>query len=98
MWGTVLPEAIRSRLIQPKLSPSSPFALLVMTRPCQAGATATLLSPVRSVSTITSVCCFRKATSSPKVDARAESIMDRAAGIAIKVAEKAFIGMELSPM
>jgi len=35
-----VPDSIKFRLIQPKLTPSSPPAVLVITRPCQAGATA----------------------------------------------------------
>ena len=33
MWGWVLPEAMSSRLIQPKLRPASLPAVLVITRP-----------------------------------------------------------------
>ena len=73
MCSRILPEAINSRLIQPKLRPVSPPAVLVMTRPCQAGETATLPWPLASLSTMSSVCSFRKEASSPKLAARTPS-------------------------
>ncbi len=67
MCGWIVREATSSRLIQPKLAPASPPALLVMVRPCHAGTTATRPEPLASLSTTTSVCAFRNATSSANV-------------------------------
>src|SRR6185295_14863070 len=41
MCGRISRAATSSRLIQPKLAPGSPSAVLVATRPCQAGTSAT---------------------------------------------------------
>src|ERR1035437_3004795 len=76
MCGTSLPAAMNSRLIQPKLMPASPPAVLVMTRPCQAGATATLAEPFLSRNTMRSVWLFRNAASSPKLAAPARGVRD----------------------
>ena len=72
MCGSIFPEAINSRLIQPKLWPASPPAVLVITRPCQAGARATLAKPALSLRTISLVCFVRNAMSSPKSAPAAE--------------------------
>src|SRR5687767_10634345 len=66
MCGLVFPAATSSkylRLIHPKLAPPSP-AVLVITRPWSAGASATRDLPPGSLSTTTGVCFFRNATSS----------------------------------
>src|SRR6185436_20640411 len=65
----VSPDAMRSRLIQPKLSPPLEAAVLVMTRPWSLGQTAMRALLVRSgVRMTTSVWRFRNATSSMNVD------------------------------
>src|SRR6266478_6612235 len=69
MCGCSLPDAINSRLIQPKLAPPGPSAVLVSTRPCHAGATATCAVFDGSCNTTTSVCFCKKAKSSPKLAA-----------------------------
>jgi hypothetical protein len=56
-------------LIQPKLAPAFPPAVLVMTRPCQAAVTASLADPPLSFSTITSTYRFKNAKSSAKLEA-----------------------------
>src|SRR5260221_10560929 len=69
MCARFSPEDSRSWLIQPKRSPPSPVAVLVITRPWSAGQTAMRELVVRSDdSTITSVWRFRNATSSMNVD------------------------------
>ena len=70
MCGRRVPEATSSSFVQPWLGADGPPTVEVMTRPCQAGTTATRASP--SPSTTTSTWRRRKATSSSKVRSAAE--------------------------
>jgi hypothetical protein len=64
MCGLFTPEARSSRLIQPKLRPFGPPAVLVITRPWRSGLTATWASPSAVLRTTTFVWVLRKARSS----------------------------------
>src|SRR5580704_10543458 len=65
MCGSRFPDAINSRLSQPKLGPAAPPLVLVATRPCSAGQTATRAAPRESDSITVSVWRCKKSRSSP---------------------------------
>ena len=70
MCGASFPDAISSRFSQPKLAPFAPAAVLVATRPCNAGHNTTRAAPPGSDSTTVAVWRCKNSTSSPKLCAQ----------------------------